>query len=82
MGLFEAAHGWEAGAFWPPLPKICHTHPTMMKPGTVIPYLRRTQNDINHVTDPLSSNGIIIFSPEISKFCCIKKYGYILDFDA
>ena len=26
-----------------PFPKICHTYPTMMKPGTVIPYLKKTQ---------------------------------------
>ena len=26
-----------------PLPKICHTYPTMMKLGTVIPYLRKIQ---------------------------------------
>ena len=26
-----------------PFPKICHTYPTMMKLGTVIPYLRKTQ---------------------------------------
>ena len=31
------------GAFWPPVPKICHTYPTMMKLGTVIPYLRKIQ---------------------------------------
>ena len=39
MGLFEAAHGW--GSQRAPLPKICHTYPTIMKPGTVIPYLRK-----------------------------------------
>ena len=27
----------------PPLPKICHTYPTMMKLGTVIPYLKKIQ---------------------------------------
>ena len=27
-----------------PLPKICHTYPTMMKLGTVIPYLKKIQN--------------------------------------
>ena len=42
MGFFGAAHGW-SGAFWSPLPKICHTYPTIMKLGTVIPYLRKTQ---------------------------------------
>ena len=25
------------------LPKICHTYPTMMKLGTVIPYLKKIQ---------------------------------------
>ena len=39
MGLFEVAHGW--GSQRAPLPKICHTYPTIMKPGTVIPYLRK-----------------------------------------
>ena len=42
MGFFGAAHGW-GGPFWSPLPKIRHTYPTMMKLGTVIPYLRKIQ---------------------------------------
>ena len=42
MGFFGAAHGWGVG-FLPPLPKIRHTYPAMMKPGTVIPYLRKIQ---------------------------------------
>ena len=37
MGIFGAAHGWA------PLPKICHTYPTMMKLGRVIPYLKKIQ---------------------------------------
>ena len=39
MGIFGAAHGWGegGGVKWTPLPKICHTYPTMMKLGTVIP---------------------------------------------
>ena len=40
MGIFGAAYGW-GGAKRPPLPKICHRHPTMMKLGTVIPYLKK-----------------------------------------
>ena len=40
MGLFGAAHGW-GGSQKGPLPKICHIYPTMMKFGTVIPYLRK-----------------------------------------
>ena len=27
----------------PPLPKICHTYPTMMELGTVTPYLKKIQ---------------------------------------
>ena len=27
----------------PPLPKICHTYPTVMKLGTIIPNLKKTQ---------------------------------------
>ena len=42
MGIFEAAHGWGAQKS-PPLPKICHAYPTMMKLGIVIPYLKRIQ---------------------------------------
>ena len=34
--------GW-AGAKRPTLPKICHTYPTMIKLGTVIPYLKEIQ---------------------------------------
>ena len=42
MGFFGAAHGWRGGAKRSPLPKICHTYPTMMKLGSVIP-LRKIQ---------------------------------------
>ena len=36
-----------------PLPNICHTYPTIIKLGTVKPYLKTIQKDINHVTHPL-----------------------------
>ena len=48
----------------------------MMKLGTGIPYLKKIQKDMNHVTLPLSSTGMSNFSPEISKFCYIKKYMF------
>ena len=64
-----------------PLPKICHTYPTMMKLGTLIPFLKRIQKYIKHVTDPVSSAYVSIFLPEISKFCCIKKFRYRLYYD-
>ena len=46
MGFFGAAKGLGGGGggeFLTPLPKICHTHPTTIKLGRVIPYLRKTQ---------------------------------------
>ena len=43
MGFFGAAHGWGGGKKDPTLPKICHTYPKMMKPGTVMPYPNRIQ---------------------------------------
>ena len=41
MGIFRAAHGW--GAKILPLPKICHTYPTMMKLGRATPYRKKIQ---------------------------------------
>ena len=66
-----------------PLLKDYHTYPTMMKLGTIIPYLMRIKKKkcINHLTHLLSSADISIFSLEISKFCYIKKYRYRLHFD-
>ena len=44
MDIFGAAHGWGGeGGKKVPLPKICHSYPTMMKRGTVIPYLKKIQ---------------------------------------
>ena len=36
---------------------------------------------MNHVTRPMSPADISNFSPEIIKFCYIKKYMYRLHFD-
>ena len=44
-------------------------------------FQRRYKKCINHLTHPLNSANISIFSPEISKFCYIKKCTYRLDFD-
>ena len=44
MGFFGAAHGGEGGGGGckkASLPKICHTHPAIMRLGTVIPYLKK-----------------------------------------
>ena len=42
MGFFGAAHGWGGGKK-APLSKICHKYPTMIKFGTIIPYLKKFQ---------------------------------------
>ena len=34
MGIFGAAYGWGGQKGTPPLTKICHTYPTMMKLGS------------------------------------------------
>ena len=44
MGFFGAFPGlMDGGGKKAPLPKICHTYPTMMKLGTVIPYPKKIQ---------------------------------------
>ena len=52
MGFFGAAHGWW-GSKEAPLHKICHTDLTMMKLGTVIPYLKQVQNIYESLDTPL-----------------------------
>ena len=62
------------GAAWPKrslFPKILHAHPVTMKLGTVIPYLKKSENIMNHVKHPLDFADISIFSPELSNFCYV-----------
>ena len=62
IGFFGAAHGWgDGGQKRPPLPKIYHTYPTIMKLGTVIPYVKKIQKYKNHVRHPQSSADNSIF---------------------
>ena len=51
MGFLGAAHGW--GGERSPLPKICHTYPTMMKLGTVIPHPKKIQKTYESRDTPL-----------------------------
>ena len=56
MDFFGAAHGWGergGGAKRPPFLKICHTYPTMMKLGTVTPYLKKIQKIYESRDTPL-----------------------------
>ena len=55
-------------------------YPTMMKLGTVIPYLRKTQKIYESCDTPLELCWYQHFSSEISKFCYIRKYKYRLYF--
>ena len=61
-----------------PLPRVCHTYPTMMKLDTVIPCPKKIQK-IYESRDTLLE--FCFFSPEISKFFYIKKCRYRLYFD-
>ena len=68
MGLFWDAHDREEEGGRQkdlPSPKPV-THPTMKKLGTVVPYLKKIEKNLNHVTHLLSSASISIFSLEIS----------------
>ena len=51
MGLFGAADGWGGKA---PLPKICQTCPTIMKLGTLIPYLKKILKKCKSHDTPLT----------------------------
>ena len=67
------------GTIKKPLSKICHKYLTVMKLDTIIPYLKKTQKDINHVIEPLSSADISIFSSKVSYLRYIRKIRYKLD---
>ena len=58
MGLMGITHGWMRGVKKAAIPKICHRYSTMMKFGTVIPYVKKIQKHTNHVAYPLSSADI------------------------
>ena len=51
MGIFWAAHGW--GGQKGPLSKLWHTYPTIMKPSTVIPYLKKIKKIYEPLDTPL-----------------------------
>ena len=48
--------------------KICHTYPTMMKLGTVIPYLKKIQKTHKSHDTPLESADISIFHRKSADF--------------
>ena len=86
MGFFGAAHRWlwvigGGGGKKAPLPKICHTYPTMMKLGSyALP-----QEDPIYIWITWHTPWVLLISPffylKINKFYYIKKYKYRLHFD-
>ena len=76
MGIWLLTDGGPGRAErFPSLKSVTDIYPTMMKLGTVIPYLKKIKKNINHVTHTP------FFLLEISKFCYMKKYRYRLHFD-
>ena len=82
-GPFRVCSRMEGGgsAKRPTLPKICFANPAIMKLVTVIPYLKNIQKIYGSRNTLLEFADISIFSPEIRKFCYIKKYRYRLHID-
>ena len=52
-GLFPGCSRMEGGLKRLPLPKICHTYPTMMKLGSIIPYPKKIQKIYESRDTPL-----------------------------
>ena len=75
MGFFGAAHGWGewGGQKGPPPQNLSHiSHNDETWHSYTLPK-EDPKKYMNHVTHPLSSAHFSICSPEISKFCYIKK---------
>ena len=54
LGILGTAHGWWGeGVIRYPLRKSCHTYPTMMKLGNVIPYLKKIEKIYKSRETPL-----------------------------
>ena len=79
MGFFGFAHGW-GRADPPSLKSVTH-----ILHWWNVSHIYLTQSTskkyINHVTHPLGSADLSIFSPEIRKYHNMKKYRYRLYFD-
>ena len=69
MGFFGAAHGWGEGVQKGPLlPKICHKYPAMMKLGTVVRCLKKSQKNINHTPCVVLTSAFFIGNQQISLY--------------
>ena len=71
MVFFAAAHGWRST-----LPKICHTYLTVMKLGTVIPYLKKTQKIYESRDTPLDLCWNQLFYCKVANFAISEKIAF------
>ena len=75
MGLFAAAYGW-SGKGWQKgvfLSEICHTYPTLVKLGIVIPYLKKIQKIHKSRDTPLEFYWHQYFFSENQQFLVYQK---------
>ena len=80
MGLFGVAHELEGGGKkTPSLKSVTKSDNNETCYSYTLP--KEYPEYMNHVTHPLSSVDISIFSPEIRKFWYIKKYRHRLHID-
>ena len=82
MGFFRGCSRMGGGQKGPPLKSV--THPTMMKLGTVIPYLKKIQKIYESRDTPVTSADISIFHWKSANFVisrntdkdCILVYNF------
>ena len=79
MGIFRAAHRWR-GPKMLPLPKICHTHSTVMKLGTVIPYLKKIEKIYESRDAPLDFCLHQHFFTENQQILLYQEIGVLIGF--
>ena len=74
IGIFDAAQGCveQKGS----LPKICHTYLTVMKLGTVIPYLKKTQKRYESRDTPLDLCWNQLFYCKVANFAISEKIAF------
>ena len=73
MGNFRPAQGWTGGGQKAPPPppsllKICHSYPTMMTLGIVIPYLKKVQKNKFKSLDTRCAEISILFHQKSANF--------------
>ena len=76
-GCSRIGEGWKKY----PVPKICHRYSTIIKLGTVIPYLEKMQKIYKSCDTASEFLLTLAFFYQESSICHIEKYGYRMNFD-